>query len=345
MLLLLVFCIFLLCFYRIDCRLDGFNESYISKDNTNSIKGIFILLIVITHALPYIERTSYDFTRLGDGILVWLVQHLGQLVVVMFFFYSGFGIGESYKRKGENYLKGFPRKRLLTTLLNFDVAVFAFLLLGLFFGTSMTIKQVLLSFIGWETIGNSNWYIFVILLCYTFSYITLRLPIKMLYKVILLFLFCFVAILWLFHEKGENMCWYNTIMSYPLGFLYSVFKEKIERFLMKFYWHSCVILLLAFVVLFRCSPDQLCLSFNALSMTFALLVVLMTMKVRIDNPPLRWVGEHLFPIYIYMRIPMILLYESQPALVANHPAFFIIISLAVTLIIAYFYKHWQIKLV
>ena len=344
MLILLFVLIILLCLYRINYRLIGFNEDYLSKDKTNSIKGIFILMIVITHALPYIERSSYGFDQVGDNVLMWLVRHLGQLVVVMFLFYSGFGVSESYKRKGQNYLKGFPKKRILTTLLNFDVAIMAFLLLGLFLGTPMTVKQVLLSFVGWDSLGNSNWYIFVILLCYSFSFIILRLPTNKTWcKVLFLFVLSFSVNVWLSQEKGE--WWYNTIMSYPMGFLYSSYKEPIERFLKKYYWLSVVVFLLLFVFIFRWPTDRLRLSFNALSTVFAMLVVLLTMKASINNLPLRWVGQHLFPIYIYMRIPMIILENEQPVLIANYPAIYIIICLVVTLVIARFYKHWQIKFV
>lgn len=173
MLLLLLIGVLLLCLYRIEPQLSGFNGDYLSKGSTNSIKGIFILLIVVSHSLGYIHSGAYRFSSIGDGILLWIIGHLGQLVVVMFLFYSGYGVSESYKRKGPDYVKGFPRRRILTTLLNFDVAIVAFLLLGLLLGTPMSAKQVLLSFVGWESVGNSNWYIFVILLCYVISYLSM----------------------------------------------------------------------------------------------------------------------------------------------------------------------------
>ena len=348
MLLLLLICVFLLCLYRIGLQLYGFNEDYLSKGSTNSIKGVFLLLIVITHSLGYITTSSYRFSSTGDGILLWIVGHLGQLVVVMFLFYSGYGVSESFKSKGRDYLKGFPRRRLLTTLLNFDVAIVVFLLLGLLLGTPMSTRQVLLSFVGWESIGNSNWYIFVILLCYLFSYLSIglysHLPSgKEWFKVILLFLFCFAAIVWL--SQTKERWWYNTIMCYPMGFLYSVYKEPIEKFVRRHYWPSCVLLFILFIVLVLCPDDRLCLSFNGLSVVFAMLVILLTMKVKIGNPPLQWVGEHLFPIYIYMRLPMIILENKQPWIIDSQPALFILISLVVTLVIAHFYRLWQIKLV
>lgn len=343
MLLLLLLFIILLCLYRADYQIKGFNEKYLSKSGTDSIRGIFILLIVVTHSLQYISRNSYNFSSVGDEILMWIVRNLGQLVVVMFLFYSGFGIGESYKRKGMHYLNAFPRKRILTTLLNFDVAIIAFLLLGMYLGTPMTIRQVLLSFVGWESLGNSNWYIFVILLCYLFSYLSIRMNVNSWFRVLILTMLCFVAIVWLSKEKDG--CWYNTILCFPMGFLFSTYKNSIERFLKNYYWVSCVCLSLIFMILRHVPTDGMSLSYNALSIVFAMLVVLLTMKVKIGNPFLQWLGGHLFPIYIYMRIPMILIEEYQPRLITNQPAFFVMISLLVTLVIAHYYKNWQIKLV
>ena len=45
-----------------------------------------------------------------------------------------------------------------------------------------------------------------------------------------------------------------------------------------------------------------------------------------------------------MRLPMIFMETKIPTLVGNYPALFILISLAVTLVIAHFYKYWEIKL-
>ena len=90
--------------------------------------------------------------------------------MVLFLFYSGYGVMESIIQKGETYIDRFPRHRLLQTLLNFDVAVVCFFFLNLALGIPMSFKQVGFSMIGWESIGNSNWYVFVILYCYLVSF-------------------------------------------------------------------------------------------------------------------------------------------------------------------------------
>lgn len=343
MLLALLLAILLLCLYRMKIRVKGFHEDFLSKDKTNSVKGIFILLIVLTHSLQYIWGSSYEFVFWGDVAYKWILTRFSQLVVVLFLFYSGYGVGESFKRKGDSYVKSMPRHRILTTLLNFDVAVVVFILLGFALGHSIGFKQALLSLTGWESVGNSNWYIFVILLCYLFTYFSLRLPLRRSgHQILVLFILCFVAIGVL--SRFKDSYWYDTILCYPLGFLFSSHKELIIRWFKKLYWLIGIALLVFFVVLRLCPTDAHRLFYNSMSMVFALLVVLLTMKVGINNPTLRWLGKNLFPIYIYMRFPMIIMDEKSPSIVETWPAMFVIISLAVTLIIAHFYRFWQIKL-
>ena len=343
MLLALLLSIFALCLYRIRFNLKGFNEDYLSKDSTNSIKGIFILLIVISHSLHYIRRSSYAFEGIGDSWFLLFFFYLSQLVVVMFLFYSGYGVGESYKSKGMDYVKSMPRHRILGTLLNFDVAVIVFIVFNLLLGISITFRQSALSLIGWGDVGNDNWYIFVILLLYIATYLTLRLPLsRQFHRVSLLFVLSIVCLIVLSIFK-ENY-WYNTILCYPLGFMYSAYKERIETQLKSNYCFYALIISIAFVLVFKCLMGRYGISYNAISLLFALLIIILTCKVSINNSPLCWVGKHLFPIYIYMRLPMIFMEEKTPALVGTYPAVFVLIALAVTLLIARCYKYWEIRL-
>lgn len=343
MLLILLLSVFLLCFYNMRIRLNGFHEDYLSKSRTNAIKGIFILLIVLSHSIGYIKDSSYAFNRFGDQYFCLFFNLISQLVVVMFLFYSGYGVGESFKTKGLPYLQSFPRKRILTTLLNFDVAVLVFIVLSLCLGISISFKLGLLSLTAWESVGNSNWYIFVILLCYVFSYLVLRIPLHhRAYRAALLFVLSFLLILVLSRYQGDY--WYNTIMSYPMGFLFSTYKDRFQTVFKKYYWLIVILLLLVFKLLYFYPNGTLYLPYNISSMAFALLCVLLTMKVDINSPVLQWFGSHLFPVYIYMRLPMMFIENRYPELIATQPAIFIVLCLVVTSIIAHLYRFWQIKL-
>lgn len=157
-----------------ECRFSGvesFNGSYISKEQCNCIKGFFIAVVFCRHIVSYLVEAGYNFSIVGDNIFGWINGHIGQLLVVMFLFYSGYGVTESIKKKGADYVESIPKRRVLTTLANFDVAVFLFLIVDILCGIEYPISNVLLSFVGWESIGNSNWYIFVILCCYLSTYL------------------------------------------------------------------------------------------------------------------------------------------------------------------------------
>ena len=139
-----------------------FNTDYLSKESTTAINGIFVFLVFLCHAIGYVTvDPSID--------VQWTTMHsyMGQLVVVPFLFFSGYGIMCSIKAKGTTYVKGMFKKRFLPLLLHFDIAVFLYFLLNLIFiKRSYSLKDTLLAFLTWTSIGNSNWYIGAMLLLY-----------------------------------------------------------------------------------------------------------------------------------------------------------------------------------
>lgn len=150
---------------------ETFNDRFLDKIQTDAIKGIFIYFVFIRHILQYVDKAGYVVSSMGDKILFCVNGAVGQLIVVMFLFYSGYGIAESFKRKGGGYIKSFPRNRIFATHINFDIAILFFLLIDLYFEKEITVLQLAFSLIGWDSIGNSNWYIFDILICYIITYI------------------------------------------------------------------------------------------------------------------------------------------------------------------------------
>lgn len=167
--------LFILIISKLKYSRNNFYTDYLSFDTTNAIKGIFIALVFINHAIPYIFNSGYVFDNsFASKLFLFSKSFIGQWIVAMFLFYSGYGVMESIQKKGHNYISSLPRKRILTTLVNFDIAVALFALVSLFTSNEYTIKDYLLSFTGWESVGNSNWYIFVIMLCYLLTYLSFR---------------------------------------------------------------------------------------------------------------------------------------------------------------------------
>ena len=84
------------------------NDDYLDKESTNNIKGIFAIMILLSHFRGYV---NIDPTSLYDRF----ISLIGQLMVAMFLFYSGYGIMESIKNK-KDYMKSFLKNRFLKTL-------------------------------------------------------------------------------------------------------------------------------------------------------------------------------------------------------------------------------------
>ena len=328
---------------------DGLNPGYLDKKQTESIKGLFILLVFLRHSIADVMRAGYQSAGFLDSIGLRVDTEFGQLIVVMFLFYSGYGVMESFKNKGEKYARQFPRHRILTTLLNFDVAVVSFLFLNFIFGIRMSPRQLGLSFIGWESIGNSNWYIFVILFCYCCSWVGRMVfsSSNILYVTFttLLVFVGFVLLAIIRHGEGH---WYTTILCYPAGMWYSSFiKERHKSLCKKYYYPILALLVIVFLFMHfqRWIPGFHGLTFNVKSIVFALLVVHLSLKMSIGNRFLRWAGGCLFPIYIYQRLPMIACRKiAGTDWICSNPYLFIVLCAFITGGIAFLYKNWQINL-
>ena len=88
------------------------------------------------------------------------------------------------------------------------------------------------------------------------------------------------------------------------------------------------------------------LTFNFQAIVFALLLVVLTMKVRIQNKWLIWCGISLFPLYIYHRWMMIAFRNGAgEAWVCANPHLYIGLCFILTAAVALLYnKYLRIKL-
>lgn len=298
MLITFLFILLVVFLYKISFNSE-WNDDYLSISRTNAIKGFFILVVFINHINRYIA--AHYFSESTFNFLYFkLPAMLGQLMVVMFLFYSGFGVMEQIRSKGIEYVQKMPQKRILTTLINFDVAVLCFIVLNLLLDISMDGLQVILSFFAWDTVGNSNWYIFSILLCYSIAYVICIIT-KDKIEHISVWIFVtiiFVTIVLSFFKPDIG---YNTMMAFGAGCVFSDYKNKIESFFKLHYFRLLICLFILFFLLYIAHYDYRGLLHNVMSIVFAMLVVGITMRVSIGNQILYWLGLNLFPIYIYIK--------------------------------------------
>ena len=133
-----------------------FFTDYMDVKNTSQIKGIFVWIIILTHYRGYFKRNNkYIYHHILDCV--------GSRMVSMFLFYSGFGIYESIKNKGINYVKTLPKKSFILFVKS-QIIILIYLVSNLLLGIKTNISRYFLSIIFKSSIGNSNWFAFTIIL-------------------------------------------------------------------------------------------------------------------------------------------------------------------------------------
>jgi len=309
----------------------GYNENFTGKEQSNVIKGVFIWFVFISHItqyIPDIQDSAFNFIR----------NFLGQLVVVPFLFYSGYGVLTNINRGG--YVETIPKKRILNTLVNFDVAVVLFIITDILLGKDLTIPQCLLSLICWDSVGNSNWYIFSIIICYLLSYVSAKVFGCAKKGLIAICVSVFVySVVMAFLKEGW---WYDTVWSYAGGAFYCYYKEQIDSFCQKKYF-ACLFSVIVSFLLSTFIPNIGGVSTNIRSLFFMAMILLFTMKLAINNQFLSWSGKNLFPLYIYQRIPMLIFSTVLGgAMVQDYLPIYIVVCFTMTLIITKMYPHFNV---
>lgn len=274
-------------------------ECALSVEQTQAIKGIFVITVFLHHFGTYVA--------LDDGLinrpLLEFRRWIGQLMVAPFLFYSGYGIFESVKRKGNTYIKNFPKRRVLKTLFHFDLAILLFFIFNILMDKSVSLSDFLLSLIAWKGIGNSTWFIFAILCEYIFSFIGLTLFKNNLKKVsIVITLLSFVYMILIFRYK--EFYWIDTILAFPLGAAFSLCKDKLRYIACRYLVMLCGFnIFVFFFARLEVLPSSTINSQIAL-VAFCVMVVFFSFLFSIKSKLLSWFGGYVFEIYILQRLPM-----------------------------------------
>jgi peptidoglycan/LPS O-acetylase OafA/YrhL len=144
------------------------NLSYLSRRNTDCLKGILALIVVIYH----VSQKSEILTFLPETIS----SNLGYFPVTVFFFLSGYGLMASVNSKGTAYLGSFLRNRVVPFYVICVSLVVLYTGLNLVASPEEITPQLLLQSLtfGKDTIISKGWYLQVSLLIYVGFYLLFR---------------------------------------------------------------------------------------------------------------------------------------------------------------------------
>ena len=276
-------------------------EPFLSQRLTTIINGIFVLLIFFSHSTQYLTLSSNKL----DSLYRHFQNFHNQWVVTTFLAFSGFGVMLKIMQGGVQYLKKYPRNRLLKTLINFDIAVIIFLVANTLLGIHYSGREIAGSFIGITSIGNSNWYIFTILVMYLVSYLA-AVVLKDNYNAIAIAVtVCSVVYVAIAQITGLPSRFVSTVVTYALGMWIALYKDELERVFKNKAIVSLMIICIPILVTYKFRDNDYIMNLN--SCFFVLSVVWFMAHFEIQSSILYFLGKHAFSIYILQRLPMLLI--------------------------------------
>lgn len=323
-------------------KFSRFHPNYLEKDQTDAFKGIFALLILFSHIRAHISMTG----RL-DSLYNQVFILLGQITVAPFFFYSGYGILQGVRKK-EGYVKTFFKNRILKFLIGYNLVSVTLGIIWYCIGKTYPPENYLLFWCGWKTVGGTIsdggglWYIFVLLVLYLITYAVLKMFGRLRQKnenrylllaVVTVFMLSagLMAVLAIVKTASEDY-WYNTLMAYPFGMVYALCKDRLDFAMRKTWVWLCtiaVILSAAAGIFILGLKDAV--SYSVMGFLFMTFICLFTMRVRMVNPVLKWIGGLSFGIYILQR-PIMMLFEHSG--LAKYNIVYTAVCIAATLAIS-----------
>lgn len=297
------------------------NKDYLSKDNTKIINGIFVVIVFLSHFSTYITKT--DIT---EQIILKIVGLFGQLMVTTFLFFSGYGLFESIKKK-ENYIDNFLKKRFFPIYFNFFLAVILFIFANLILGNNIKINQVLLSFIGWDSVGNSNWYMMLVFFQYLAFFIVFKyIKVSNFYRLIIMLItsILYIEIIGIFKDSY----WIDTVLCFNYGLFFSYYKDKIDKIILKNNIITISLFILSLLLFIPLKLHYGVYFHNVTSIVFVSIIVLLLTKFKSNSKILSYLGENVFWVYILQRIPF-MLFKG----IINNNYLYLLVSIIVTLLL------------
>lgn len=325
--------LFLLILFIFDCRIRvGKNDSYFDKNELSPIKGFFVILVYFSHFIQYLEPAQKG--NIFDSLFITIVGISGQLIVTMFFVYSGYGLFYKINENKDRYLSSFIRKRVFPVYLDFFVCILIYIAYNIYERQFLSFTVILQAFLGWTSIGNSNWFMFDTFVSYLLLYVVFKAikDMKMALIVDTLLTVCFIFVLSLYRENY----WWNTIICLPLGMWIFYYKNIFDRInksnkIYLFCGSFLVVLFIIFFILQRKLPYI----YPFFAIVFSLMVVLVQMRFNFINSKFfAFLGSHVFSIYMLQRIVLILLGKLK---IAQIPIIYCISGFLITVIFSVFF--------
>lgn len=287
-----------------NCKFYGageYNEDYLSRDSMKSLQGFAAIAIMVHHVAQKTCAYGIPEEYYRGGLEPFV--NVGFLLVALFFFCSGYGLSIS-EESNVNYMDDFIKRRVVPLIIPFVLSNVIFLRLEASKGID--------SSFGFFA-NTYSWFVVVIFIFYLLFWLIYRTYIKNIIKFILLSV-SVIGFIFISYNLGNGEWWINSVPAFLVGVIYARNNTKITEFIRKYYVVSLVSCVALFSFAFYLSNytfkefwgvdlylfpmikvalQMLC------SSLFVITVFLVSLKVKIGNKVLSFLGKYTLELYLF----------------------------------------------
>lgn len=292
------------------------NQNYLSRENTDCLKGICAIMVVICHVC---SRTNIG-ASIGLGPIY---TAFGYWVVSGFMFMSGYGLTRSILNKynGGGYLQIFLSKRVLPIYMLMALLSVVYYGMGHLLALEPpSLSCFIQSFFFGNTVIKFGWFLQAIVVIYLLFYISARISTKVAHtnpEAALCILMTFALSLYMGGCLIMNLSdtWYETVLAFLAGMLIAANKPVVDMILAT-KWHTIWILTIllfafAFCFLFRRAsfvPELPAMILKMITSPLFVLCWIPVMRLKsLANPFTAFLSKLFLEIYICQGLAFLLL--------------------------------------
>ena len=291
----LLFAVFFLLFlYKIKF---GVSDEFMSKDYTTYLRGICALAIMLRHI------------RITDFAPLNVFDYLGNPIVGIFFFLSGYGMLTRIKQTGiDNYMNGFILKRCVPLFVEYIfVWIFNFVCMFLVSGNFNFLKKIITPY---------SWFIIMIEVLYIVFYIGYKLFKDNLKRLIIFVTISELALIIALSVFGVGECWYLSLLCFSGGMIYSVVNLNKKKTLpLIFGFGALAVVATGAEYVLSDKPKIIvlwALIYNVSVLSLAIVALSVGRYVRFKNPVFELCGKMSLEIYLLHGVFQFIFKEIKP---------------------------------
>lgn len=283
------------------------------KRNTDSIRGLTAIALVVVHA---IEDNFLDY-----NIIINLIGQCGFLCVAVYFFLSGYGLIFSVQHN-DKYLDRFLINKALRLLIPVYSSEILYIIFYLISG-KITFDDLIDIVLFWKYVRFS-WFVISIGIIYIIFFISFSYVKKFnqaLFFIFLIFVTYIICIL-----LSINSIYYKCIPAFIVGCLFALYYKNIKLFLMRIYLSSfCFIGVIVFLVGVGKLGNNL-IKAGLYSIALCVSIIYFSDKIKITSRAITWLSTISYELYLIHGLVIVMCKKSD-----NYLSIFVIIIISLIL--------------